>query len=101
MKVVRFLKDNSPYTAGEVASFGDQDADVRISAGVAELVKHYERQPDQRVKTEVGEDGATRIETRTVPDDINRNVDLPPTRAGGKAKDEAHMSDEEKRRVQA
>ena len=50
---------------------------------------------------EVGEDGTTRIETRTVPDDLQRNVDLPPTRAGGKPKAEENMTEEERKRAKA
>jgi hypothetical protein len=96
MKIVKFLKDHSPYMAGEVAEFSDEDADVRIQAGVAELVKHVRVQPDRRTVERVDEDGHVVIESRTVPNDLQRNVDLPPTPAGGVAKDEEHMTDEEK-----
>ena len=41
------------------------------------------------------------IETRTVPDDLQRNVDFPPTRAGGKPKAEESMTDEEHKRAKA
>lgn len=58
-------------------------SDVQINAGVTELVKHYTGQPDQRVDTQVDEDGHTVIKTRIVPADLERNVDLPPTKAGG------------------
>ena len=98
MKIVRFLKNHSPYVAGETASFSNEDADVRINAGVAELVKEYEVQPDQRVVTKVDEDGHTVIETKAVADDLERNVDLPATEGGGQPKDEAHMTEAEKRR---
>ena len=86
---------------GKIASFSDEDADVRINAGVAGLVRHYTVQPDQRVLTEVDENGNTRIETRTVPDDLQRNVDLPPTKAGGKPKAEENMTDEDRKRAKA
>ena len=82
--------------AGEVAEFSDEDADVRIQAGVAELVKEVKVQPDRRTVERVDADGHIVIEARQVPDDLERNVDLPPTRAGGVPKDEAHMTDEEK-----
>lgn len=101
MKIVKFLKNHSPYVAGETASFSDEDADVRIQAGVAQLVKEYKIQPDQRVETRVDADGHTVIETKIVPDDLERNVELPPTEGGGQPKDEAHMTDEEKARAKA
>jgi hypothetical protein len=95
MKVVKFLKNHSPYMAGEVA----EDADVRIQAGVAELVREVKVQPDRRTVERVDADGHVIIEARTVPDDLERNVDLPPTEAGGVAKDESHMTDEEKKKA--
>jgi polyhydroxyalkanoate synthesis regulator phasin len=99
MKVVRFLQDHSPYMKGEVASFSNEDADVRIEAGVCELVKEYDRQPDQRVVDNVDESGRlTKIEARRVPDDLQREADLPPTETGGRPKDETHMSESEKKR---
>lgn len=85
----------------EVASFSDEDADFRIQARVAELVKEYTIQPDQRTEVKVDEFGKTVLETKIVPNDLERNVELPPTRAGGKAKDEAHMTDEEKEHAAA
>ncbi len=39
------------------------------------------------------------IQARQVPDDLERNVDLPATAGGGQPKDEAHMTDEEKERA--
>ncbi len=36
-----------------------------------------------------------------MPDDLERNVDLPATAGGGQPKDEAHMTDEEKEQVKA
>lgn len=64
----------------------------------AEIVKHYERQPDQRVVDNVDEDGNdTKIEVRQVLDNIERNVDLPATEAGGRPKDEDHMSEKERK----
>lgn len=99
MKVVKFLEDYSPYMEEEVASFSDHDADVRIQAGICELVKEYDRQPDQSVVDNVDENGRlTKIEVRQVPNDLRREADLPATEAGGKPKDEAHMTEAEKKR---
>lgn len=86
--------------AGEVAEFSE-DADVRIQAGVAELVKEVTVQPDRRTVDRVDADGHLMIEARTVPDDFERNVDLPKTRAGGSPRNEAHMTDWEKEDVKA
>lgn len=99
MKIVKFLKNHSPYMEGEVAEFADEDADVRIQSGVAELVKEVKVQPDRRTVERVDADGHVIIEARQVPQDLERNVDLPPTEAGGVAKDEAHMSEEEKKKA--
>lgn len=101
MKIVKFLKNHSPYVAGETASFSDEDADVRIQAGVAQLVKEYKVQPDQRVETRVDADGHTVMETHTVPDDLERNVELPPTEAGGQPKAKEKMTEEERARAEA
>lgn len=40
----------------------------------------------------------TRIEAKIEPDDLQRNVDLSSTEAGGQLKDEAHMTESEKNR---
>lgn len=101
MKVIKFTKNHSPYVEGEVASFSDEDADVRIQAGVAELVKEYKVQPDIK-RDEAYDDQGTPMgvrQARMVPQDLERNVDLPPTEAGGKPKAEENLSDEEKERV--
>lgn len=98
MKVVRFLQDHAPHMKGETASFSDYDGGELVNAGVAELVNHYERQPDQRVVDNVDENGrVTKLEVRHVPDDLQREADLPPTEAGGRPKDEEHMTEKEKK----
>jgi hypothetical protein len=99
MKVVKFLQDHSPYVKGKVCSFSDYDADVRINAAVCEELKLYDRQPDQRITDNVDENGRlTKFEVRQVPDDLNREADLPLIEAGGRPKDEAHMTEAEKKR---
>lgn len=99
MKVVGFLPDHSPCMKGGTASFSDYDADGRTQAVVCEELKHYDKQPDQRVVDNVDENGRlTKIEVRQVPDDLQREADLPLTEAGGRPKDEAHMTEEEKKR---
>ena len=101
MKVLKFTKDHSPYVKGEVASFSDADGQVRLDAGVAEEVKHYDRQPDRRVEEKFDDAGRPTgvMESREVPDDLERNVDLPPTAAGRSPKAEENMTDEEKKRL--
>ncbi len=67
--------------------------------GICEELKHYDKQPDQRVVDNVDENGRlTKIDVRQVPDDLAREADLPPTEAGGQPKDEAHMTEAEKKR---
>jgi hypothetical protein len=102
MKVIKFTQNHSPYVAGEIASFSDEDADVRINAGVAELVKEYTVQPDRRVEEKWDESGKPTgvMESREVPKDLERNVDLPPTKAGGQPKAEENMTEEEKKRAE-
>jgi len=59
---------------GEGDRFSDEDADFGIQIGVAKLVKYDESQRVQQSRpTSAGM--ATRIEIRTVPDDLQRNVD--------------------------
>lgn len=53
-----------------------------------ELVKRYTIQSDQRTAIEVHEFGTTVMRTRTIPDDLERNVDLPPTETGGGPQDD-------------
>jgi hypothetical protein len=101
MKIVKFTKNHSPYKAGDVAQFSDEDADVRIQAGVAQLVKEVKVQPEVRTAERVDSDGHVVIESRQVEDDLERNVDLPKTEGGGQPKDEAHRKEEEEQNESA
>jgi len=54
MKIVRFLANASPYSAGEIAGFDRAVADAYIKSGVAEVYKEIE-EPAQKM-TDTPED---------------------------------------------
>jgi len=39
MKVIKFLRSNAPYNAGEIAGFSKEEAARYVKAGIAEYVK--------------------------------------------------------------